>query len=164
MPANGTLFGNAFLALETSGFGTWLSANAGVLPWLEVAHIASFALLIGSVGMVNVRLMGVASRDYPLEHLARALLPITWLAFVFALVTGLLLLAPEASTHWASTAFRVKLLLLLAAGVNMANFNLVLAKNMARWDLGARTPLSARLSGAVSLLLWIAIVSAGALA
>jgi hypothetical protein len=43
----------------------------------------------------------------------------------------------------------------------MLVFHFISARDMARWENQARPPLSARLAGGLSMLLWIAVVACG---
>jgi heme A synthase len=77
-------------------------------------------------------------------------------------VTGLLLFASDRKgLH--QPAFRLKMLLILLAGVQAAIFHWTVHRGLAKWDENTPTPLAAKLSAAISILLWISIVAAGRL-
>ena len=57
--------------------------------------------------------------------------------------------------------FDAKMLLICAAGLNMAMFHALSAKDLPRWDNDTRLPLRARLAGGLSILLWVAVVACG---
>ncbi|MET0363605.1 MAG: hypothetical protein ABW169_03030, partial [Sphingobium sp.] len=97
-----------------------------------------------------------AARDRDARQLIAAVLPITWGAFAFALLTGTLLFVANPISYVANIFFLTKIGLLLLAGVNMLVFHWVSQKH-----LGREGALAPRLSGAASLGLWIAIVAAG---
>ena len=86
------------------------------------------------------------------------LIPLTWVAFVVSVITGALMFAPNSITYVVNTAFQLKLLAILAAGVNMAIFQFVTARSVATWDQGTPTPSSVRLAGVLSILLWITVI------
>jgi len=69
--------------------------------------------------------------------------------------------ASNANDYFVNTAFRIKLLLLAAAGVNMLVFQLVTYRGVAAWDRDAALPLPARLASAISLTCWVAVVFFG---
>jgi hypothetical protein len=63
-------------------------------------------------------------------------------------------------TYVGNAAFQWKAVALLAAGLNMALFQLLTARRIATWDLG-KPPRAARVAGLISLLLWAAVVLLG---
>jgi hypothetical protein len=89
------------------------------------------------------------------------MLPVTWTAFVFAVISGGLLFASNATTYAHNFYFQVKLLLIAMAGINMSVYHLLLSRGVADWHTPALTPLRARIVGALSLCLWIAIAAFG---
>jgi hypothetical protein len=88
-------------------------------------------------------------------------LPWTWGAFVIAAITGSLLFSSNAAKYAHNAFFEGKMVLLAAAGVNMAIFHAFGLRDVARWDTAQRTPPAAKAAGAVSLLLWVAVVTCG---
>jgi hypothetical protein len=119
-------------------------------------HVIALTLVIGSIAVVDLRLLGIAARERDASQLIKAILPVTWVAFAFAVATGVLMFVANPISYIANTAFLVKLGLLLVAGVNMALFHVFAHKHLA-----TERALAPRLSGAASLTLWVAIVTAG---
>ena len=76
-------------------------------------------------------------------------------------VTGALLFYAIPVKTYLNIFFRIKLLFLLMAGVNVAVFELTIARSISEWDLYPVPPLRARVAGGLSLLSWGAIVVAG---
>ena len=95
-----------------------------------------------------------------MRELIDSVLPWTWSAFTLAALAGLLLFSSKASQYLVNPFFRLKLLLLALAALNMLVFHFITARTIANWDQGT-PPLSARAAGALSLVLWMAIVAAG---
>jgi len=89
--------------------------------------------------------------------LAAALL---FVSFAFAALAGFLMFSSKAVDYYGNAPFRLKMICLLLAGINMAYFNLVTSRNVSTWDSGP-PPLRARLAGGASMLLWITFVAAG---
>jgi hypothetical protein len=110
--------------------------------------------------MVDLRLIGVASRERPVRQLTADVLPWTWISFVLAAISGFLMFSSSATKYLDDGPFRVKLALLVLAGVNMAVFHCLPYRRVQEWDRAA-PPLAAKLAGGVSLLLWIGIVFCG---
>lgn len=119
------------------------------------------AVLFVSVATLDLRLLGWTLRHTRVFDLARRLLPWIWAAFAVQVLTGLLLLSSEAVKLYDNPAFRLKLLLILLAGLQASIFQFTAYRRLAAWDDRNTLPVAARLSGALSLLLWTAVVTAG---
>jgi hypothetical protein len=76
-------------------------------------------------------------------------------------VTGALLFSSEAVKIHGNPAFRLKMLLLLLAGVHALIFQTSMSRQLADWDERASLQPVARIMGVTSLLLWVGIVTAG---
>jgi hypothetical protein len=150
-----------------SEFAAWLeSTSLGVsvaelwFPRIECVHVIALATVAGTIFLVDTRLLWLTSTKLSFRHIATRLLPWTWGAFVLAAITGSLLFVSHATAYVANSAFQLKMLLMLLAGLNMAYFEFVTFKNVAAWDL-ASPPAAARLAGLVSLALWCVIIMSG---
>jgi len=95
------------------------------------------------------------------SELARRLLPWTWLAFLVQAVTGITLFLSEAAKVYTNPAFRLKMVLILLAGLQALIFHKIVYRNVTTWDEGEVLPIGAKVSGLVSLSLWVGIVAAG---
>ena len=91
-------------------------------------------------------------------RVANEALRLTWWGFGISAVTGALLFAVNAVTYYGNTAFRLKMVLLLLAGANMALFHRYTVATVGAWDAAATPPRAARLAGLSSLVLWTAII------
>ena len=83
------------------------------------------------------------------------------LAFAIAATSGFLLFISNATKYLGNGYFIAKILLIGPAGLNMAIFHGISAKDLPRWEADAMPPLPARLAGGLSILLWIAVVACG---
>lgn len=83
--------------------------------------------------------------------------------FAIMVVTGLLLFYSAPLRYYHNLFFRVKVLLLVVAGINVWLFHGRIHRAVAGWDLDAVPPRAARIAGAISLLVWAAIVVSGRL-
>lgn len=146
--------------LETSGLAVGIRHSLYFFPFLESIHVMALALVFGTILVVDLRLLGVASRERPFASLSSELLRITWGAFAVSVLTGSLMFVTNARVYAHNTAFLVKMTLLFLAGVNMAVFHLTAGRSVARWDRG-RTPGIGRITGALSIALWVAIIFSG---
>jgi hypothetical protein len=146
--------------IENLPISVAIAESIWLFPILETIHVFALAIVVGSIGMIDVRLLGLASRKRAVSELIDSILPWTWIAFSVTLIVGLLLFCSKATTYYENVPFRIKLICLALAGTNMLTFHLITAKGIASWDRGV-PPLSAKLAGAFSLTLWIAVVTAG---
>jgi len=164
MSVSATLAGNlrdAVAWLQATPISTTIRESDWVFPAIESVHVIAFVIVVGSILVVDLRLLGLASRRRSAEDLTRQLLPLTWLAFAVAAAAGLLLFAAKPVTYTANTFFLSKLVLLALAGVNMAAFHLFVHKRLVGVAPGAPEPIAAKASGLFSLALWIGVVACG---
>jgi hypothetical protein len=149
-------------SLEATSIATAIRENESLFPWVECVHVLAITLVIGSIAIVDLRLIGLASLDRAVNRLASQVLPCTWAAFAVAAISGALLFSSNASNYAHNFPFQAKLVLLVLAGVNMSVFHLLVGRDVERWGASPdTTPLPARIAGAVSLLLWIGVVAFG---
>jgi hypothetical protein len=130
-------------------------------PWLESVHVLAIALVLGSIAVADLRLLGLASVKRPVTQLLDEVLPITWVSFVVAAITGLAMFASNAVDYSNNTPFQLKMLMLVLAGLNMLVFQLITFRGVGTWDDAQATPLGARFAGGFSLVSWISIVAFG---
>jgi uncharacterized protein DUF6644 len=142
--------------------GTWLSwAMSGGYPWLwpacETLHFMGLAVLIGAVGILDLRLIGMA-RSLPIASVQR-LMPWAVLGFVTNLITGALFFVGEPQQYVNNIAFLMKMLFIALAGVNVFVFYATgLHTRVDRMPPDGQAPVGARIVGAASLVLWIGVV------
>lgn len=153
---------NAFLTgLEGQAFSVAIRDGASLFPWLESLHVLAVALVVGTIWIVDLRLIGLPAHIVSARRLIAQVLPYTWGAFALAVATGFLMFASNAVNYGHNTPFLIKMGLLVLAGVNMGLFHVLTAKSIADWDVAPRTPPVAKIFGAASLLLWTTIVVVG---
>jgi len=157
-----TLVWQACLWLHDQPWATTIRESEITFPALETVHVLSLALMVGGVAIVDLRLLGLAFRRESVAELAAPLLTVTWIGFVAMASTGLLLFAAEATDMFTNPAFRLKMLLLLAAGGNMLIFHFTAYRDRLRWTADAPAPpATARIAAALSLTLWAGVVVSG---
>jgi hypothetical protein len=146
-------------ALENSALGQFIASSAWAFPTLESIHVIAIVTVVGSIAVMDLRLLGLASSDRPVSETSHDVLPWTWGAFVLAAVTGGLLFISKATNYAANPYFMFKLALIVLAGANMAAFHLITWRNIGSWDSGkAAIPTAAKLAGGFSLALWVVVV------
>lgn len=147
--------------LKETGFATAIRENGTLFPWIESVHVLSVTVLIGTIGLLELRLIGLTWLNRSVSRVLKDVLPITWSAFAASVLSGFLLFASNAPTYATNTFFLAKLVLLAAAGLNAFGFHAFVERSIAKWDSAARTPIPARVSGIFSLLMWVGIVVCG---
>ncbi|HEY4029711.1 MAG TPA: DUF6644 family protein [Caulobacteraceae bacterium] len=147
-------------SLEDSGVASTIRNSAYLFPSLEAAHVMALALMLGTITVVDLRLLGLASRARSAERVSSEVLTWTWAAFAVVALSGVTMFTTNARVYAHNTAFLIKLALLAAAGVNMLTFHLTAARSMDRWDRQAAPPIG-KAAAALSLVLWVAVVFAG---
>jgi hypothetical protein len=147
--------------LEHTSVGTAVRESLWLFPAIETVHLLGMAALVGTIAVLDFRLLGWTLRQNRFSELSQRLLPWTWAGFGLQVITGVLLFSSEAVKVYANPAFRLKMLLLFLAGVHALVFQFTIYRGVAGWDDSAVPPLGAKVSGFLSILLWIAIVAAG---
>ena len=147
--------------LYDSAVGSGIRESGVLFPWIESVHVLMATTVVGSIAIVDLRLIGYASHRRGARQLILDLLPYTWAAFALAVTTGFLLFTSNALGYAANTQFQCKMIFLVLAGVNMAIFHLTAYRQIGQWDDALPPPLGARFAGATSLILWIVIVFFG---
>lgn len=143
--------------LSETPLSTGIAESTWLFPAIEVVHVFAICMVLGTIAIIDLRLLGWASADRRYTLLARELLPWTWGAWAVAAMFGTLLIASRPVAYFENTDFRLKFLCMGLAGINMLVFHFVTSRGVAGWDSG-KTPLAGRLAGGLSLVLWIGVV------
>jgi hypothetical protein len=128
---------------------------------IETVHLLGMAALVGTITVFDLRLLGWMMRQERVSALARRLLPWAWAAFAVRVATGVVLFLSEAAKVYTNPAFRLKMLLIVFAGLHALFFHKFVYRNVATWDDGNVLPMGARVSGFLSIQLWVGVVAAG---
>lgn len=149
--------------LEKTYIGILIRDSSWLFPVIESIHVLGIVVLVGSTGLFDLRLLGWGFlRDKPVSYVKREVTTWVWSSFVVMVTTGSLMFSYEATKCYQSWFFRIKLVLLVLAGLNAFLFEFGTKRGMAGWDdAGTRTPASARFAAWASLILWVFIVGAG---
>ena len=146
--------------LEGLAWTTAIRESAWGYPIIETAHVASIVAFAGLVMMMDLRFVGVAFRHAPLAQMQRRLFPWQMAGLAPSTATGLLLCVIDPLRYYSNVFFLLKLLLLALAGLNAGAFHLMTYRKDA-WDEDPEVIATARRSGAISLVLWSAIIVSG---
>lgn len=148
-------------SLQATPFAATVRENGVLFPTVEGLHVLASALVVGSVCLIDLRLLGVSAFERSIASLMRQVLPITWIAFGCAVTTGAMLFSSGAVEYFHNIAFRLKFLMLTLVALNMFFFHFFTCRGLRNWDEATTAPAAARCAGAVSLLLWIGVVGCG---
>jgi hypothetical protein len=153
-------------------FCQWLAERPGSIALhesqyaylvVESAHVLTLCLFVGTAAILDLRLLGLTLRNVPASELIHRLMPWMMGGFAVMVVTGVLLFYGIPVRSYQSVFFRAKMVMLVLAGLNAWVFHSTIYRRIGDWDLALPTPRRARIAGAVSLILWTAIVIAGRL-
>ncbi len=132
-----------------------------LFPLLESIHVIGVGLVIGTISLVDLRLLGWAWTRRSVRDVAGHILPIAWSGFAIALLSGSLMFVANATSYIENPFFLSKLVVLSVAGLNMLVFHRLTWRSIETWDTAHRPPVAARSAGAVSLSCWIVVVFLG---
>ena len=147
--------------LDETYWSTRLHESLWGYPLTESTHVWALALFVGFAVLLDLRLMGWAFTRVPVSEVARRLLPWTRAGFVVMVVTGFMLFYAIPVRSYQNIFFRVKVILLILAGLNAFLFHNGIFKKVMSWDKQIPPPPRARFAGAASLVLWTLIIFAG---
>ena len=145
-------------AVGASSFGQWASGSALAYPVANVVHLFGLVLLVGAIGIVDLRLMG-AFRAIPVAPLYRSLIPVAIAGLIVMVPSGATMFASDATTFAGSVVFRWKISLVAVAIANAVAFHILWRHRIDHWD--AAPLIAGRVMAAVSILLWLTIGALG---
>jgi hypothetical protein len=149
-------------AIEMSALGVAMRQSLWLYPIVEIVHLTGIALLVGSIAMLDLRLLGL-SNSVPVRRLASHILPWAAASFLLIVPSGLSMFVAHAGDLIASPVFVLKICLILAAGVNAAVFHAGVFRGASDWDVNRAPPAAARVAAALSLALWVSVIACGRL-
>jgi hypothetical protein len=147
--------------LNESPLSTYLRQSDLAFPLTEAVHLIGLGFSVGIVLWIDLRLTGVALRREPVSSIVARLEPWAIRGFAIMIISGVLLFLSKPEAYSTVTAFRIKLVLLVFAGLNVLFFHWVVLPNVARWDENRTIPWQARFVGGASIVLWVVIAILG---
>lgn len=147
--------------LQDTPWGTGIRESVWVFPIIEGTHVLALALSVGVLVVMDLRLAGVLMRRQPVSQISNQLMPWSLAGFAIMFLTGALLFWSQAVKAYGSIFFRIKIALLLLAGINALVFELTLRRTVAAWDNDETPPFRARLAGVLGIILWAGVIAAG---
>lgn len=147
-------------AIEASAFGEAMRESPWLFPAIEALHVSGITLLVGSIAILDLRLLGF-SRSLSVRKLAVRALPWSIGSFALIVPSGLAMFVAHAGDLISSPVFAVKMTLILLAGTNAGIFHAGVFRSSAQWDTNVMPPMAARAAAATSLLLWASVIACG---
>jgi hypothetical protein len=147
--------------VRSTGLSAFILHHAWAWPLMETLHYFGLSLLLGTVGVFDLRVLGFA-KGIPLAALHRVI-PLGVFGFVLNLATGIGFFSGFPEQYFYNNAFRVKLALMAVAAVNIALFYTTAFKDLAAVPDRGEAPPRARLWTAISLSCWIGVLVCGRL-
>jgi hypothetical protein len=157
----GSVLLNFFRRMADSSWSVGLHESRYAYDLIESIHVWALCLFFGLAVMFDLRLLGWTMRSVPVSEVARRLLPWTVVGFVVMVISGALLFSAIPLRSFQNIFFRTKMILLMVAGINVLIFHSGVYRRVSSWDLAVTPPRAARVAGAFSLFLWVAIVLSG---
>lgn len=148
--------------LEDSSWAVTLRQSAWLYPIVEIVHISGIALLVGPAFMFDLRLLGF-SKNIPVTELGQHLLPWSRRSLFLIVPSGLLLFITNAYALWYNPVFRIKMLLLVIAGINALCFHYFTFRAIIASNEGSGTPTAAKVSAGISIIAWLTLIACGRL-
>jgi hypothetical protein len=145
--------------IKATSVGEFVRSSSWAFPTLQSLHFIGMTMLIGVVGAIDLRVLGLA-RGLPIHPLHR-FLPLAFVGFGINLITGLMFFAHDPYVYAYNISFRIKMLLILIAGLNALWFRLGVFIDVDKWGPGIEASRLAKVISALSLFIWFAVITAG---
>ena len=148
------------LWLESTSLAEAMRERRLLYPIVEIVHILGIIVLVGSAALFDFRLLGL-SRQLSVAQLSRYVLPWARLSVLAIVPAGVLMFVSNAASLSANPVFRLKLILIVLAVLNVLVFHGWTGKSIG--DRETAVPIGAKVSAIVSLIVWVGIISCGRL-
>ena len=160
-PVNGMTAPGVLDWLAGTSFSMYLRESLWTYPIIETVHVLTLCLFLGFTLLLDFRLLGMALRRVPAAEVVRRLEPGIAVGFAFMFASGALLFSGDPVKFYGSVFLRIKLGMILLAGVNLLIFHATVYRGVQQWDRAAAVPAGARAAAIVSILLWCGVVAMG---
>jgi hypothetical protein len=148
-------------SLEALPVAAGIRNSLYLFPLIEAAHVSGLTMVFGTILIIDLRLLGLASGGRPFTAVASDVLAWTWAAFVVTAATGALMFVTNAGQYVYNPYFQTKMALVVLAGCNMLAFELTTGRSVRTWDRHRVAPAAGRIAATLSLVLWIGIIFLG---
>ena len=138
-------------ALQHAGWVTTLATTRWLYGLVLVVHYFALFVCIGTIVLLDLRILGSTARHQALSPFAGQLRPWAWIGFGSAVISGFLLFASQAAAYVAATPFRVKMFIIVLAVIAA----LAAEWSVPKWDRARVMPVTAKLLALISIVLWL---------
>ena len=138
-----------------------LSNVPGFPPIIQTVHLVSIAAIMGSIVLIDLKVLGLALPSQRTAELVRRLMPWMWAALPVLAVSGLVFILARPYRYFLNPVVGVKFTMLAPAVVLAAILQRTNAKHPGVWESPGGRRASARLVAGLSLCLWTGVVLAG---
>ena len=145
--------------LNSTALNDFIMSTAWLWPTLEIAHFFGLCLLLGALIVSDLRMMGVA-RAVPLVLIEKFMI-LAVIGFSINAITGIFFIVGDPDRYLPNIAFRIKMVLILIAGLNVGYYLLRVRFQVMSGDNETELSSSGRLIAALSLVLWTSIIVPG---
>ena len=150
--------------LVSLGIGDFVAARDWVWPVCETLHFVGMCVLLGTVGVVDLRILGIA-KGIPIQLLEK-FIPLGVIAFIINLSTGFIFIAGNPvggpMEYLTNLSLQLKMLVVLIAGINLLFFYFTgVERALAGVPADGDAPIAAKAVAAVSLTAWIFVIIFG---
>jgi hypothetical protein len=149
--------------IQDSQIGTSIRESNYVFPFVNTLHVLGLAVSVGTIVWFDLRALGLNMRDRAVSEVFDQVKHWTLGGFIVMFVTGALMFWSHAAFCYVNGFFRIKMIGLALAGLNIMYFHFKTQRGMAAWDNAPVPPLEVRMAGLLSIMLWAGIIAAGRL-
>ena len=149
--------------LATTKWSIALHESLYLYPWIESSHVLFICFFFGTLIFVDLRLTGKVFGDLSIAEMNKKILPLTIIGFCLMSLTGLLLFYAIPIRNYQNIFFRIKIFLILIAGLNALFFHKKMSKEAKNWDKDSLVPTTMKVSAVASLFVWSLVIISGRL-
>ena len=149
--------GNFFEGLQHTSWVMTIATTGWLYAAVSVTHYFTLFVLVGTIVLVDLRILGVAARSQSVTQVAETLFPWTWTALGLALLSGFLMFTTDGGDYYPDRIFRIKMTVILLALIS----TVIVSRNVRKWDQAPAISTGAKLVALVSIVLWIGSILAG---
>lgn len=144
--------------LQNTSVGLAVSGTSWGYPYVQLIHFFGLSVWVGTIVMLDLRLLGLGGRRHTASELAHQLTPLTWTGLGIAVTGGFLLFSANAATYFQNFAFRTKIPLVLTG----IAYHVVIQQKTRQWGDSLTTPPVAKWAGFFELALWLGVITMAA--
>ena len=148
-------------AIANLPLAQYVAESTWAFPTFESIHVIAIVTVIGTIAVMDLRLLGWAGAKCAVTEMSNDTLKWTWGAFIVAFITGSLLFISKATDYTVNPFFFWKMVMIVIAGINMAIFHVFTWRSVKDWDCDCEVPLGGKIAGGLSLFFWIVVVFLG---